>query len=85
METWGLPISEFKKYRKPIFAADLPYAHETVGDYENVYWFNPQETSSLINAIKKWLDGVAPDGSKINNINHTCYNSWDDLLKMMLK
>lgn len=29
LETWGLPISEFKEYRKPMIIADLEYAHET--------------------------------------------------------
>ena len=30
LETWGLPITEFKSFRKPILAADLPYAWETL-------------------------------------------------------
>lgn len=34
LETWGLPISEAKARGKPLLMADLPYAHETVGDYE---------------------------------------------------
>lgn len=29
IETWGLPISEFMTYDKPMLLADLPYAHET--------------------------------------------------------
>ncbi|WP_236612706.1 glycosyltransferase [Elizabethkingia meningoseptica] len=29
VETWGLPISEFLEYNKPMLLADLPYAHET--------------------------------------------------------
>lgn len=36
LETWGLPISEAKVWGKPLLAADLPYAHETVGSYERV-------------------------------------------------
>lgn len=35
-ETWGLPISEAKALCKPILAADLPYAHETVSNYDKV-------------------------------------------------
>ena len=29
LETWGLPISEFMAFDKPMLIADLPYAHET--------------------------------------------------------
>lgn len=29
LESWGLPISEFIPFEKPMIVADLPYAHET--------------------------------------------------------
>lgn len=29
VETWGLPISEFSEFNKPMLLADLPYTHET--------------------------------------------------------
>jgi len=32
----GMPITEFKATGKPILAADLPYAHETIGEYGQV-------------------------------------------------
>ena len=41
LETWGLPITEFKPTQKPMLVADLPYAHETVGDYQHVEFFDP--------------------------------------------
>jgi glycosyltransferase involved in cell wall biosynthesis len=47
LETWGMPLTEFKDYNKTILAADLPYAHETVGNYERVIYFNPDEPESL--------------------------------------
>ena len=36
VETWGLPISEFKPTGKPMILADLPYAHETAAGAEKV-------------------------------------------------
>ena len=36
VETWGLPISEFKPTGKPMILADLPYAHETACGAEKV-------------------------------------------------
>ena len=51
LETWGLPISEAKFFNKSMFLANLEYAEETVGDYENVSFFdidNPKELAQLI-------------------------------------
>lgn len=53
LETWGLPLTEFKKFNKPIIAADLPYAHETLGNYEKIYWFSPHSSESLLQAINR--------------------------------
>jgi len=36
LETWGLPITEAKSLNKPLLVADLPFAHETVGNYSAV-------------------------------------------------
>ncbi len=47
LETWGLPISEFKMTEKPIFIPNLAYAHETIGTYEKVCFFSPSDPSSL--------------------------------------
>lgn len=47
LETWGLPISEFKKYERPMIIADLPYAHETAGSYPYLKFFNPNNLTEL--------------------------------------
>ena len=39
LETWGLPISEAKTLGIPMLVADVPYAHETVGTYDQVRFF----------------------------------------------
>lgn len=51
LETWGLPITEAKGFEKPILAANLPYAKETVGNYDKVSFFdieNPKELAKLM-------------------------------------
>jgi glycosyltransferase involved in cell wall biosynthesis len=51
LETWGLPISEFKQFHKPMLVSNLPYAKETVGDYQFVNFFdvnNPEQLASLM-------------------------------------
>ena len=47
LETWGMPITEFKLYNKPILVADLPYAHETIGDYPYTKYFDANNAKQL--------------------------------------
>ena len=54
IETWGLPISEAKAHHKNMLLANLPYAKETCGNYENVSFFdteNPSELAKIITEI----------------------------------
>ncbi len=53
LETWGIPITEFKATGKPILAADLPYAHETVGDYEKAAFFSIGDDAALAEMMRK--------------------------------
>lgn len=47
LETWGLPISEFKLYKKKMILADLPYAHEAANGAESGCFFNPADAQQL--------------------------------------
>ena len=47
LETWGMPISEFKTTKRSIIVADLPYAHETVGSYAHVEFVKPDSDIDL--------------------------------------
>lgn len=66
LETWGMPISEFKPTGKPLLAADLPYAHETVGDYSSAAFFDPGSAESLARQMLAVIEGkfvpAAPGG-----------------------
>jgi len=57
LETWGLPISEAKFYRKPLIVADAEYARETVGCYGAVKFFNPFETHELVEILRAEILG----------------------------
>jgi glycosyltransferase involved in cell wall biosynthesis len=59
LETWGLPLSEFRTFGKPILAADLPYAHETLAGYDRVKFFPPDDAGALAEAVCAVADGVA--------------------------
>lgn len=47
LETWGLPLTEAQGHGLAILAADLPYAHETVGSYARAAYFQPRDASKL--------------------------------------
>ncbi|MFZ4863869.1 glycosyltransferase [Sphingobacterium sp. Mn56C] len=54
IETWGLPISEYANYNKPMLLADLPYAHETAEGASKVAFFdvdNPMELAQLMQQV----------------------------------
>lgn len=55
LETWGLPVSEYKETGKPIILADLPYAHEAVGTYDKVKFFNPNAADALAEYMRQIL------------------------------
>lgn len=56
LETWGLPISEAKAYKKPLLVADLPYAHETVGSYDNLSFFQPSNEHELADLMEAMIE-----------------------------
>ena len=58
LETWGLPISEFKPTGKPILAVDLPYAYETVGNYEKAAFFDGNDATGLADLLLSVMNGT---------------------------
>lgn len=57
IETWGLPISEFKPSGKPMILSDLPYAHETAAGAQSVAFFQPDNASELANIMGSLITG----------------------------
>lgn len=54
LETWGLPITEMIHYRKRIIAIDLPYAHETASDYDDIVYFD--STQALADEMRRIIE-----------------------------
>ena len=52
LETWGLPISEFKLYNKKMILADLPYAYEAASGASGVAFFDPNDAEKLADIMK---------------------------------
>lgn len=87
VETWGLPISEFSTYQKPMLLADLPYAHETASGCEKVSFFSPDNFTQLADKMHELIIGnhsileVAPP----INITPPVVHSWHELFEKLLK
>jgi len=84
LETWGLPIAEAKSFQMPILVSDMPYAHETIGNYHSVRFFDPYDPLKLAQLIMDLYLG------KEQFFNHQFpsprdpfTNSWDELFKMI--
>jgi glycosyltransferase involved in cell wall biosynthesis len=85
LETWGLPISEFKQFKKPMLVSNLPYAKETVGDYKFVNFFdvnNPNQLASL-------MIGLLKNEASYDKTAHICYEEpfakdWHNLFNYFL-
>lgn len=87
LESWGLPISEFKQTGKPILVADLPYAKETVGKYDKAAFFEPQNAAQLaslmLSVIKKGNIPYFP--TEETHYEQPYASNWTELFKIILK
>lgn len=87
LETWGLPISEYKQFGKPMLVADLAYAKETVGKYDKVKFFNPLDAIALANCMKELIVLKEIRFDKTEEIVYPMpyAKDWEELLVLLLK
>lgn len=86
LETWGLPLSEAKKFDKIILASDLPYAHETLGDYSKVSFFNPSDPFQLAGLMEKVLTRTLEfDGNRHTEVASPYAKNWNEIFNYLLK
>jgi glycosyltransferase involved in cell wall biosynthesis len=86
LETWGLPVSEYKQFDKPMIVADLPYAKETVGMYDKAVFFNPHDASALANSMKEVILSKTLSFSKTEKIIYPkpYVENWEKLWVLMI-
>jgi glycosyltransferase involved in cell wall biosynthesis len=81
LETWGLPISEAKTWNIPIITSDLPYAHETVGNYDNVKFCEPNNAEQWAEQMLSLIEGRwKPDQVSVPAPSEPYSENWSDLL-----
>lgn len=85
LETWGLPISEFKVFDKTILVSDLPYAHENIGNYDKVKFFDPLNANQLASYMQMFIENTLVfDKPGIITPDFPFFDSWDNLLPFLI-
>ena len=86
LETWGLPISEFKSSNKKMILSDLPYAKETSNGATQVCFFNPNDENILADIMFNVIneDYNQFNKNEIKNINQPFFLNWNDLLQYLI-
>jgi glycosyltransferase involved in cell wall biosynthesis len=84
LETWGLPISEAKKFHLPIIVPDLEYAHETVGNYDHVSFFSLDDACSLAEHMKKIIKGEVSSKHRYPLPQEPFSKNWKELFEIIL-
>lgn len=80
LETWGLPISEAKSHRLPLLVANLPYAHETVGSYDLVSFFQVESPVALADLMQSMIEQTwRPYGNFHPDPESPFAPNWDSL------
>lgn len=86
LETWGIPITEAKLLMKPLLLADLDYAHETLGAYGLVKFFDPDNAEQLVNAMKDMINStIVFEKTEANIILAPFSQNWRELFEILLK
>lgn len=85
LETWGLPISEFKPFGGLILAANLEYSKETVNGYEKIVYFDPDNPKELANIMMQAILNTS-NFTKSYPINYPqpLANNWGELYDILL-
>lgn len=86
LESWGLPLSEAKIFDRIILVSDLPYAHETVGEYTKVSFFNPENALQLAGLMENVLKrNIQFDGNSEVEIDSPFARNWNEIFLILLK
>lgn len=85
IETWGLPISEAKGFDKPILLANLPYAKESIGNYDKVSFFDTTNQTELAQLMTEFVSGtIQYQGNTYTFESKEQWNDWNSLFDFIL-
>lgn len=84
LETFGLPIVEFKAFNKPLLLIDAPYARETLGDYDKVSFFNGNAPEELAIKMRELMTGhIRFQPNRREPVSPPFAADWDGLFQLL--
>jgi len=79
-----LPITEARALGMPMLVADVPYAHETVGTYDQVRFFPATDAIALAALMRDFIAGrLRFDHVVVPEPAAPFAKNWSDLLKIL--
>ncbi len=85
LETWGLPLTEFAHFDRPILAADFPYARETLAGYPRAKFFDPRDARELAECMRLAMAGrLVFDPTPVAPVEPPFAQGWDETLDILL-
>ena len=86
LETWGLPISEAKFYQKPLLVANERYATETVGEYNQVQFLDPNDPILWAQKMGEIAHETwRPQRTEATKINPPYVEGWTEFWDFVIK
>lgn len=87
IETWGLPISEFMAFDKPMILADLPYTHETASGARRACFVNTGKPQELADIMVRLIQGDESDMKPVPVLQPEppVARSWKTLFDILLQ
>jgi glycosyltransferase involved in cell wall biosynthesis len=86
LETWGLPLTEFRPLGKPILVADCRYAREAVGDYTGAAYFAPEDSGRLAELMRSVIERRFRGETRPAARPAEPYAAnWEELFKLLLR
>ena len=86
IETWGLPISEFLPYDRPMLLSDLPFAHETAAGAGAVGFFDPSSAVAWLMLWSEFFEEIilSYSLSPQHPLQAPSARSWAELFELLL-
>lgn len=86
VETWGLPISEFMTFSKPMILADLPYAHETAAGSSRTAFTHADDARALASLMRDVVNGNLAAFSPVGKHTGegTVAPTWQDIFNALV-
>lgn len=86
LETWGMPITEYKMTGKPMILSNLPYAMETAGQYTQVQFVDSDNDVELANAMQKIINKETISRKVPLELHDNPYaENWEELIEYLVK